>query len=155
MEYDRDDRLPKVEDWNAWWYATAEYRMVFRLTFPSQCFWFLLYLIAFLFLFPRLSGAQEALTGRGVICNSAAQVAEYVTLKGGDAALNIINARDKSACAILMVAYVRGKDVMDVRANEGAATVTEIVVIAFNDGTWHRVTPFAQFTLFVKPGQEV
>jgi hypothetical protein len=90
--------------------------------------------------------------GQGLVCDTPAQVEEYITLKGGDAALEIINAKEKSASDFLLVAFEKGKIVKPV----GNREITEILVVAWNDGTtWHDLIPATQYTIFVIPGENV
>lgn len=108
-------------------------------------------LVAFLVLFTSHAKASPVM-GRGVICDSALQVEQYIALQGGDAALAVINAKAKNACALLLVAFEKGTVVKKL----GNQEITEILVIAYNDGhQWVPVEPLPQFTVFVKPGQEV
>lgn len=90
--------------------------------------------------------------GRGVVCDTPTQVAEYITLKGGDAALETINAKEKNACELLLVAFEKGNIVTTM----GNKEITEITVIAYNDGRqWIEVQPMTQYTIFVVNGENV
>lgn len=102
----------------------------------------------FLALFATNAKAHP-ISGRGVVCDTAAQVEEYITLKGGDAALAAINAKEKNACALLLVAFEKGSVIKTI----GSKEITEILVVAWNDGVWHELIPMMQYTVFVLPGE--
>jgi hypothetical protein len=94
--------------------------------------------------------AVEAQIGRGLVCDEARQVTEY--LKRGE--YETINAKEKDACAILLVAFMRGKAVGEITTPKGSVVVTEILILAYNDGrVWRNVTPMIQYTMFVLPGE--
>jgi hypothetical protein len=56
LVHDDDDPPPNPASSTAedWWRWTAEYRTVFRLTFPTQIFWLVIYLVAFLLVAPKV-----------------------------------------------------------------------------------------------------
>lgn len=104
-----------------------------------------------LFLVVFASNAKaHPIAGRGVVCDTPAQVEEYITLKGGDAALEVINAKEKNACALLLVAFEKGGIVKTI----GGKEITEILVVAWNDGVWHQLVPMMQYTIFVIKGED-
>jgi hypothetical protein len=108
-------------------------------------------LSTFLLIFTSHAHAHPIM-GRGVICDSAAQVETYITLKGGDAAVETINAKEPKACAVMLVAFEKGQVVKTIDNRE----ITEILVVAWNDGqVWHDLIPATQYTVFVIAGENV
>ncbi len=100
--------------------------------------------------------AQEVATGQGLICNTPAQVAEFVAAYTGDddAALQTVNATE-NVCGVMMVAYYAGEEVDTVDTPKGPANIVRIAVIAVNVGLgWQQVPPLAQYTLFLIRGRD-
>lgn len=56
MRYEHDD--PPPETCFRRWHHYREYWVVFRLTFPSQIFWLVVYLLAFLVFAPKVMGEE-------------------------------------------------------------------------------------------------
>jgi hypothetical protein len=94
--------------------------------------------------------AQEFVTGKGIICDEAAQVARVITATDTDAMLVAVNGEKANACGILEIAYIRHGEVGDtVYVHDRAWQLTQILVIGIKmpDG-WGRVEPMLQWTAF-------
>ena len=116
-----------------------------------------LFLLALLVCFPSKGEAQEV--GTGLICDTKAQVEQFVKLSNegvaNEAAIGRINA-DGQGCAILSVAYLRGDKVGEIRTKSGGAEIFAIVVVGVNPGMgWIRGAPLPQFTLFLIKGENI
>lgn len=96
--------------------------------------------------------AQEI--GRGLICDKAEQVEIYLAhVDGGDiqTALDEVNRNDKTACAIVAVAYLRNEEVKAVQIKLGTARIVAITLIGvMQHGQLIPVPPWPQFTLFLE-----
>jgi len=103
--------------------------------------------------------------GVGLICNSEQQVERYLALHGQDqspeaiiAAIQAVNteAQDLNACALLMIAFIRGDEGKSVPAPGGLMKITQVVVLATEtpDG-WRRTVPTIQFTAIFQKLEEV
>lgn len=152
MEYDIDDPIPYVRTpliEQDWWIRTAEYRTVFRLTFPTQVFWLVIYLFLFLVVAPKVYG-HEILEGQGVVCDSQAQIEMFADLGSELNAVTAINAETPHACAMAQVAYIRGQTIKQVHSGKATVDVVEILVLAFfMRGQWISIEPASiQYTLF-------
>ncbi len=116
-----------------------------------------LLLIAFLLSF-RPAAAQEVEVGRGLVCDTQAEVESFVKLsnegKTNAAAIQAING-DTVACDIIPVAFIRGNTLGKVRTKNGPAEIVNILVVAAFDGQrWNHVRPVPQVTLFFVKGEE-
>jgi hypothetical protein len=103
---------------------------------------------AFLAFLNGVRAEEKVQQGHGVICDTVQEVEHFAQLGGGVRAVEEINKAEKNACALLMIAFVRGKGVKDIRTNSGMATITEILVMAYEDKGWHDIKPMMQYTLF-------
>jgi hypothetical protein len=92
--------------------------------------------------------------GHGVICDTVEEVEHFAQLGGGVKAIEEINKAEKNACALLVIAFVRGKGVKDIRTNAGTATITEVLVVAYHDKGWHDLKPMMQYTLFMREDED-
>lgn len=97
--------------------------------------------------------AQEILLGKGLVCNTAEQVEEFIVLASNDAedALKQVNekAHDASACGILSVAFIEG-DVVKTITGEHAGRIVQIGIVGVEvNGGWLHIKPFVQFTFYV------
>lgn len=150
MEYDIDDDPPFVQAPRLdhdWWRWTAEYRTVFRLTFPTQIFWLCVYLVLFLVVAPKVYG-HELEEGTGVVCDTPAQVEQFVELGAQTDALRVINV-SKVVCGFNTIHYIRGRDMKRIRSHEHAYTIVEILIIQVRiHGQWAEVPPEVQYTVF-------
>jgi hypothetical protein len=97
--------------------------------------------------------AADYETGESLVCDTQGQVERFVTHFTGDAsaAVRTVNAEEHNpgACAIVNVAYVRGRSVGMARHGENAFEIVRILVIGVEsaDGI-RRVQPNAFFSLF-------
>lgn len=152
MEYDIDDPVPFVKAPlinEEWWHRTAEYRTVFRLTFPTQIFWMAVYLFLFLVVAPKVYGHEIEESG-GVVCDTKEQITVFADLDARVEAIPIINADAPNACVMAQVAYIKGQTIKQVHNANGAMEVVEILVLAFKlHGQWMKIEPPSiQYTLF-------
>jgi hypothetical protein len=103
--------------------------------------------------------ADEITAGRGVICDTAAQTEQFIRINGEsnpEAALAAVN-KDKLACAVMPVVYVRREKVSQLTVNGLLVEITRITVMAAADGHggWRQVLPNDQFTVFAAAGTPV
>lgn len=93
--------------------------------------------------------AHEVVTGIGVSCDTQEQVEMFAHLGGKPQAIALVNEQAHgNVCAIVEVAYIRGKTVAQVR-NEHTYDVAEILVVGFKkQGGWQQLPPVLQYTLF-------
>jgi hypothetical protein len=103
--------------------------------------------------------AEDAQTGTGLICDTQAQVSEYVKqathLNDQQAALEVVNETTPSACGIAAVAFFPGKVVGTVQTPKGLYDILEVTVVAGFDGQWHPIPPAEQYTLVRSKGEAV
>ena len=108
---------------------------------------------------------DEVEVGVGLICNSEQQVERYLALHGKDqspegtvAAIQAVNteAQDSSACALAMIAFIRGDEGKSVPAPGGLMKIMQVKVLATGtpDG-WRRTVPTIQFTAMFQKLEEV
>jgi hypothetical protein len=121
-------------------------------------------------------GAEEALAGSteiaippgdvqvgvGVVCDTGDQVKRFAALSDqeGDVALAIrtVNneADNPAACAQVVAAFVRGKDIGEVHRDHDSLAVAEITILAIPEGDqWQFVSPVKQYTAFPVTGFEI
>ena len=117
-------------------------------------------LLALMLLFSfRPALAQEAQTGTGLICDTQAQVSEYVKqathLNNREAALEVVNKTSPKACGIAAVVFFPGKVAGTVQTPKGLYDIVEITVVAGFDGQWHPIPAIEQYTLVRSEGQEI
>lgn len=107
----------------------------------------------------RPAVAQETQTGTGLICDTQAQISEYVKqatyLNNREAALEVVNKTTPKACGIAAVAFFPSKVVGTVQTPKGLYDILEITVVAGFDGQWHPFPPVEQYTLVRSEGQEI
>ena len=94
--------------------------------------------------------------GRGIVCDSASQAEQFFKIeadKDVDAAMAATNL-GKTVCVIAPVAYVRHEKVSQASHGDVTVDITRITVYGFNvKGSWMRIEPNDQFTVFPTPGQ--
>lgn len=114
----------------------------------------LLYALMMAFVLTKVA-AHELIQGRGVVCDTKAQIEMFADLGLSEAAVQAINADAPNACALIEIAYYRGATIEQV--NSGELIVVEILVVAFKQGVeWIRLKePALQYTLFEEPGKGV
>lgn len=104
-------------------------------------------LLASMLAFPAF--AQE--TGRGVVCDEAKEVEQFLTLastQSSDEAIKQVNGSTQ-ACAIVTVAFVRGPEVSQVRLAGGTYAIVEITIIAAYLGMgFQSIPPLKQYSAF-------
>jgi hypothetical protein len=113
----------------------------------------LLYLLS---CFPA-AAAEEV--GRGVICDTAKQVEQFVTYRNHGmeprTALQAVNdeAHSTSACNYAMVVFTSDKPVIVMTMNGRLVHILQITVLAFGDGSaWKRMPDTVQYTPIIKKG---
>jgi hypothetical protein len=147
LNHDIGDPPLKTEDWTDLWNSTAEYRTVFRLTWPTQLFWLVIYLAAFAFIAPRAFG-HEFEEGTVVLCDTQEQIERFAALGSTPQAITIINA-GKNVCAMVSVRYIRGREINRIRSGDKALQVVEVLIVQVNlHGHWGDIKPEVQYTLF-------
>ena len=110
---------------------------------------FLLKVCLFLVLFCFPSEAQQVETGFGLICDTQAQVEQFVhEFTTTPETLTKVN-NGGNPCGVLAAAFVRGKKVSQVRNSQGAFDVVEIMVVGYQlEIGWVRIPPLVQYTLY-------
>jgi len=107
----------------------------------------------------RPAMAQDMQTGTGLICDTQAQVSEYVRqathLNNREAALEVVNKTAPNACGIAAVVYLPGKVVGTLQTPKGLYDILEITVVAGFDGQWHPISPTEQYMLIAPKGEAV
>jgi hypothetical protein len=113
------------------------------------------YVLACLLALRASAAAQEVQTSTGILCDTAEQVARYVSLseEGVTAreALYAVNteAHAEHACVVSTVAYVRGETTSQMPVNGGRVEIARITIIGLHArGQWLRVQPSEQFAAF-------
>jgi hypothetical protein len=99
----------------------------------------------------RPAVAHDMQTGAGLICDTQAQIGEYVKqtthLNNREAALEMVNKATPKACGIVSFAFIGGKVVDTVQTPKGLYDVVESTVVAGFDGQWRPIPPTEQYTL--------
>ena len=110
-------------------------------------------------LFCHPSTAQEQTdVGRGVICDTAKAVQQFVTLRADGkevvAALQAINEEQRATtCTVAFVMFSGGKPIAELAVNGKPLTILEITVHAFGDGrAWKQVPQIVQYTAVAEKG---
>jgi|SRR4051812_41117383 hypothetical protein len=115
--------------------------------------------------FPLGANAVEAdqgfEVGIGLVCNSEAQVQRLLTLQSAgqplDAAIQLINDEDHdpTACSLVAIAFMRGKEVSVVPAPGGQMKITQITIVAAQTPFgWQRVPGLQQYTAIFEKLEE-
>jgi len=91
--------------------------------------------------------------GSVLVCDTQAEVEQFVTLFAGDprAAIVAVNEAEHNptACGLLEVTYLRGSQMGTVRNNEAAFQVVHILVVAIDNGAGMQgVRPAAFYSAF-------
>jgi hypothetical protein len=101
--------------------------------------------------------AQEV--GRGLVCDTAQQAEIYVAhVESSDsqAALQEVNRDSPTACAIVVVAYLRGEEVKTVNVKHGTVRIVAITLVGvMRHGQLVAIPPWQQFTLFLEKNEGV
>jgi hypothetical protein len=97
--------------------------------------------------------ATDYEVGASLICDTQAQVERFVSLFTGDAhaAIQLVNTEEEnpSACAIMSVAYMRGRQLGMARHGDNAFEIVHILVVGVETENGVRaVRPAAYFSLF-------
>jgi hypothetical protein len=101
-------------------------------------------------LYPKTAPAQEVLTARGIICDTAEQVATVLKADDFQASLNAVNFNKANSCAVLEVAFIiHGEKGETVRIHGDAWQVTQIIVVGANTPQgWGTLEPMVQWSAF-------
>lgn len=113
---------------------------------------------AALFLGFSFSGARaaEVQQGKGLICDTQAQVEKYVQIADQADALQKVNADSPTACAIVNMVYVEGAEVSRVSNAEGCFRVVNVLVVGVvTPQGIQRVAPLEQYILVTIPTHKV
>jgi len=97
--------------------------------------------------------ASDYEVGASLVCDTQEQVERFAALFAGDAqsAIRVVNAEEHnpSACAIVNVAYMRGKQIGMARHGDNAFEIVRILVVGIEDeGGIRPVRPVVYFSLF-------
>jgi hypothetical protein len=98
----------------------------------------------------------QVITGTGIVCNEAAQLAQVVVAKPIDveAAIQTVNDISENACGRLTVAFVKGEKVGTIYGDVSAYELYEITVIGAYDGQrWTVIAPQKQYTAVFHKGR--
>ena len=97
--------------------------------------------------------------GQGVICDTLKQVERFAALrsegKNAEGALQAVNndITAHNACAFALVKFTGGNPVASLSINGKPASVLEITVHAFNNGTaWNEISATVQYILVPEKG---
>lgn len=97
---------------------------------------------------PVATLAQETHQGRGLVCDTQAQVEKFLEVADQPTALQQVNADDPTACGVLPVVFIEGKEVSRITTKHGTFRVVSILVIAvITPNGPQRIPPMPQFTL--------
>lgn len=105
--------------------------------------------------------AENVEVGIGVVCDTDAQIKRFASLSelaDVTQAIKTVNteAKNPAACAQVVAAFVRGKDVAEVHRTHDSLTVAEITILAVPEGNnWQMVSPVKQYTAFPVKGIEI
>jgi hypothetical protein len=98
--------------------------------------WYNAFLFAFavaLALFPKQAPAQEVLSARGLVCDTAEQVARVITADDFYDALTSVNAEKADSCNVLEVAFIiHNQKAPKVFIGADVWQLTQIIVVAAN-----------------------
>jgi hypothetical protein len=86
-----------------------------------------------------------------LVCDTQEQVERFVALFAGDAqaAIRVVNAEQKNACAMMNIAFVRGNQLGTARHGDNAFHITHILVIGVENGNGIQpVQPAAYYSAF-------
>jgi hypothetical protein len=108
-----------------------------------------------------LEQGDQVHVGTGVICDTQAEVTDFVNMMGehdpGNA-LQTINSRSHSpmACGMATVALRAGKSLGEVRTSKGSFNIVEIEIVAGAvDGSWQMVPKRRQYTAVAVNGIDI
>lgn len=100
--------------------------------------------------------------GVGVVCDTSDQIQQFAKLSEQDGnvakAIKAVNtaAKNPAACAQIVAAFVRGKNVGQVHRAHDSLQVAEITILAVPEGNqWQFVSPVKQYTAFAVKGIEI
>jgi hypothetical protein len=101
-------------------------------------------------LFPKTAPAQEVLSGRGIICDTAEQVARVIKADDFQATLVAVNAEKAHSCEVMEIAFIIHEKGETVRVHGEAWQVTEIIVVgAMTPQGWGSIEPSMQWSAFL------
>jgi hypothetical protein len=101
-------------------------------------------------LFPKTAPAQEVLSGRGIICDTAEQVARVIKADDFQATLVAVNAEKSHSCEVMEIAFVIHQKGEPVRIHGEAWQLTEIIVVgAMTPQGWGSIQPSVQWSAFL------
>lgn len=104
----------------------------------------------------------DAAVGVGIICNTPQQAEQFVGLrKKGTApeqAMRAVNAlaRDRRACGVAAVAYIRDTTVDTMAMQDRLVQIVRINIVAgFNGSAWQRVSDTVQYAVLEGDGESI
>jgi hypothetical protein len=108
-----------------------------------------------------LGQTDQVQVGTGVICDTQAEVTDFVNMMGDrdpGNALQTINSRSQSpmACGMATVAFRAGKSLGEVRTSKGSFNIVEIEIVAGAvDGSWQMIPRRTQYTAVAVKGIDI
>ena len=104
----------------------------------------------------------DAATGVGIICNKPQQAEQFVSLRRSGAelgqAMRAVNAtaRDRRACGIAAIAYIRDATVDTMAMQDRLVQIVRINVVAgFNGSGWQHMTGMVQYAVLEGGGESI
>lgn len=104
----------------------------------------------------------DAAIGVGIICNTPQQAEQFVSLRRSGAepgqAMRAVNAtaRDRRACGIAAIAYIRDATVDTMAMQDRLVQIVRINVVAgFNGSGWQHVTGMVQYAVLEGEGESI
>ena len=109
--------------------------------------------LALLFVGAKVVHGEEVKQGTGIVCDTARQIEAYAVLAHNgspEEAIDVVNGVAEPVCAVLTVAFIRGKAVQTVPVPQGRAAITEITIVGYLlPYGWAAAPPEVQYTLFL------
>ena len=121
------------------------------------------HLLAFLVLVTSFAvhptSAQEVMLGKGVVCNTQAQIEEFAKRGARPEDMVAVNEKAKdSVCGFGFIAYEAPENIgQPIPMNSTlSAQVAKITVVGYNDGhEWHKLDPIERFIVFPVNGANI
>jgi hypothetical protein len=101
-------------------------------------------------LFPKGAGAQDVVTGRGILCDKAEQVARLIKADDFQATMVAVNAEKANSCAVLPIAFImHGEKGEQVHVGGDTWQIAQILVLGLmTDNGIRPIEPTVQWSAF-------